>query len=220
MQIGHATIFVRPLQRNLNLDHEVQQGGSNELGGHLQKCLTCGEEFPFTRIKAHSDECVSGSQSINDVGVTTTESASRSEGRLFGMLTRLQRSETTRASNTTPQGHVAAPEIVDLVPTEERGFPDWKILSNPSDAAKTFKENILSQHATGKSLYLAMDLRDSAEDRERALLSFYKMANVEWACPLTCTLKGDPAIGDGVTRHFFATNMSKRQHGFEMNFGT
>lgn len=27
-------------------------------------------------------------------------------------------------------------------------------------------------------------------DRERALLSFYKMAHVEWACPLTCTLKG------------------------------
>lgn len=35
-----------------------------------------------------------------------------------------------------------------------------------------------------------MDLRDSAVDRERALLSFYKMAHVEWACPLTCTLKG------------------------------
>ncbi|KAF3841724.1 hypothetical protein F7725_023675 [Dissostichus mawsoni] len=29
---------------------------------------------------------------------------------------------------------------------------------------------------------------------------------------------GDPAIGDGVTRHFFATIMSKLQAGFEMKF--
>lgn len=97
-----------------------------------------------------------------------------------------------------------------------------------------------------------MDLRDSAVDRERALLSFYKMVHVEWACPLTCTLKGkllthtklkikdmfvffnfhlpdvcamcfafsgDPAIGDGVTRHFFAAIMSKVQYGFEIKFG-
>ncbi|CAB1422964.1 unnamed protein product [Pleuronectes platessa] len=29
---------------------------------------------------------------------------------------------------------------------------------------------------------------------------------------------GDPAIGDGVTRHFFATIMYKLQHGFEIHF--
>lgn len=54
-----------------------------------------------------------------------------------------------------------------------------------------FKEDILSQHATGKSLCLTMDLGDNAEERERAVLTFYKKANVEWACPLTCTLKGN-----------------------------
>ncbi|XP_059215999.1 uncharacterized protein LOC131993938 [Centropristis striata] len=31
-------------------------------------------------------------------------------------------------------------------------------------------------------------------------------------------LPGDPAIGDGVTRHFLATVMSKVQYGFEINF--
>ncbi|XP_031171600.1 uncharacterized protein LOC116061499 isoform X2 [Sander lucioperca] len=82
-----------------------------------------------------------------------------------------------------------------------------------------FKDNILNLHATGKPLSLAMDLGDSAEDRERAILYFYKKAHVEWASTLTCTLKGDPAIGDGVTRHFFATIMSKLQHGFDVSFG-
>ena len=61
---------------------------------------------------------------------------------------------------------------------------------NPTEAAKRFKEDIFKTHATGKPLSLTMDLGDSAEERERAILSFYKMANVDWACPLTCTLKG------------------------------
>jgi len=33
------------------------------------------------------------------------------------------------------------------------------------------------------------------------------------------SFSGDPAIGDGVTRHFFATIMSKLQHGLEMKCG-
>ncbi|KAK0152018.1 hypothetical protein N1851_006588 [Merluccius polli] len=142
--IGHATLFIRPLQRNLNLDPDSRPDCSNELIGPPQKCVGCGEEFPFSRIKAHSNECIRPSQSSGEVEVAT-ESANSS------------RSE------------------------------DWQVAPNSTEAAKRFKEAILSQHATGKSLSLTMDLRDCAVDRERALLSFYKMANVEWACPLTCT---------------------------------
>lgn len=36
---------------------------------------------------------------------------------------------------------------------------------------------------------MKMDVRDSEEDRERELLSFYKQQQ-EWACPLHCTLVG------------------------------
>lgn len=92
-----------------------------------------------------------------------------------------------------------------------RASMDWKTEPDTTKAAKRFEEDILNQHATGKPLSLAVDVGDSTEDREREILSFYKMAHVEWACPLTCTLRGDPAIGDGVTRHFFATIMSKLQ---------
>ncbi|CAM4568357.1 unnamed protein product [Leuciscus chuanchicus] len=58
-QIGHATIFIRPLQRNLNLDPICGPECSSELVGPVQKCVTCGEEFSFSSIKAHSDECMS-----------------------------------------------------------------------------------------------------------------------------------------------------------------
>lgn len=47
----------------------------------------------------------------------------------------------------------------------------------------------MNLHATGKALSLTMDVGDSMEDREREILSFYKMAHVEWACPLPCTLR-------------------------------
>jgi len=41
----------------------------------------------------------------------------------------------------------------------------------------------------GKPLRMRMDVRDSEEDRERDILSFYKRQQ-EWTCPLHCTLAG------------------------------
>lgn len=67
---------------------------------------------------------------------------------------------------------------------------DWKTEPRSVKAAKLFKEQLLNLHATGKPLSLTMDVGDSMEDREREILSFYKMAHVEWGCPLTCTLRG------------------------------
>ncbi|XP_076850662.1 G2/M phase-specific E3 ubiquitin-protein ligase-like [Brachyhypopomus gauderio] len=63
-----------------------------------------------------------------------------------------------------------------------------------------------------------MDIRDTEEDRERALLSFYKEQR-EWACPLQCALDGDAAVGQGVVRYFLTTIISKLQFGFSLNLG-
>ncbi|XP_076842990.1 uncharacterized protein LOC143487750 [Brachyhypopomus gauderio] len=228
-QIGHATIFIRPLQRNLNIEPVCQPECSSELVGPPQNCVTCEEEFPFSQIKAHSDECRRRLQSSVEVQMeVATECASTPKGEdgHVNSCTGIQETsntdvyvphQTITPAPVTPQGHVPTPQIVDLDPIGEQG--DWKIEPDPKEAARRFKEDILNKHATGKPLSFSMDLRDSAEDRERAILSFYKMAHVEWASPLTCTLRGDPAIGDGVIRHFFATAMSKLQNGFDICFG-
>nr|XP_055036497.1 G2/M phase-specific E3 ubiquitin-protein ligase-like [Misgurnus anguillicaudatus] len=157
-----------------------------------------------------------------------SSSAPQSEDRCVSMLTP-QESQTARASRTavtvahqgnmpapgTSQGRVSTPPvIINLDPTVDNC--DWKMEPDPTEAVKGFRYQILNEHATRKPLNLVMDLGDSSEDRERAIISFYKMAHVEWASPLTCTLKGDPAIGDGVTRHFFSTIMSKLQMGFDI----
>ncbi|KAI9541422.1 hypothetical protein NQZ68_029790 [Dissostichus eleginoides] len=57
-QIGHATVFIRPMQRTLNLDPACRSEGDNELIGPNQKCVICGEEFPFSRMKDHSNNCM------------------------------------------------------------------------------------------------------------------------------------------------------------------
>lgn len=66
---------------------------------------------------------------------------------------------------------------------------DWVLIKDPAQAAKVFRENLLREDASGTPLQLRMDVRDSEEDRDRALLSFYKQQQ-EWACPLHCTLHG------------------------------
>ncbi|MEQ2293323.1 hypothetical protein AMECASPLE_032153, partial [Ameca splendens] len=65
----------------------------------------------------------------------------------------------------------------------------WRLAKDPAQAAKRFKQKMLSEHASGKSLELKMDVKDTEEDRERALLSFYKHEH-QWACPLLSTLEG------------------------------
>ncbi|XP_076848299.1 uncharacterized protein LOC143493638 [Brachyhypopomus gauderio] len=95
---------------------------------------------------------------------------------------------------------------------------EWGLIENPVQASKVFKESLLGEHASGRPLKLKMDIRDTEEDRERALLSFYKEQR-EWACPLQCALDGDAAVGQGVVRYFLTTIISKLQFGFSLNLG-
>ncbi|KAK0145252.1 hypothetical protein N1851_015848 [Merluccius polli] len=96
--------------------------------------------------------------------------------------------------------------------------PKWKLIKEPAQAAKVFKENLLKEHASGTPLRMKMDVSDSEEDRERDLLLFYKRQQ-EWACPLHCILVGDVAVGEGVMRYFLTTVISKLQFGFSLDLG-
>ncbi|KAK1172655.1 hypothetical protein AOXY_G5289 [Acipenser oxyrinchus oxyrinchus] len=94
---------------------------------------------------------------------------------------------------------------------------EWELEPDPTRAAWLFKRTLLSHHETGKPLNLRMDIRESLEDQERALMTFYKAP--KWACPLKCTLEGDTAVGEGVSRYFFSKTISKLQFGFNLNLG-
>ncbi|XP_051989522.1 uncharacterized protein LOC127648798 isoform X2 [Xyrauchen texanus] len=215
-QIGHSTIFIRPLQRNLEVE-STSHPNRDELIGPPQKCVVCGDEFPFAEIKCHSDECMRSAEVSGEVvseRATQSATSSNTESRIVRQERNVSSASVRDRAMQVQGNHVS--QVITIDCEEGTELDDWKFEPDPTEALKKYREIILRKHETGKELSLQMDMRESPEDRERAILTFYKTANVEWACPLKCTLHGDPAIGDGVTRHVFATIMSKLQHGFEL----
>lgn len=57
-------------------------------------------------------------------------------------------------------------------------------------AVHSFIQSLLKEHKAEKPLHLHMDMRQDLEEREKALLCFYKRPNTDWACPFECTLHG------------------------------
>ncbi|CAL8387479.1 unnamed protein product [Boreogadus saida] len=64
-----------------------------------------------------------------------------------------------------------------------------------------------------------MDLASDVGDREKAVLTFYKIKRTKWAAPLHCVLEGDATIGDGVSRYFLSFAMNALRSGFSINVG-
>ncbi|KAL7404672.1 hypothetical protein ABVT39_017955 [Epinephelus coioides] len=95
----------------------------------------------------------------------------------------------------------------------------WKTIPDQAKAAQVYRKTVLEIHASGKPLYLRIDIRSSQLDQEMALIAFYKACSAEWANPLQCRLEGDPAIGEGVNRFVLSRIMEKLKYGFKINLG-
>lgn len=67
---------------------------------------------------------------------------------------------------------------------------DWRIVSDPKHAGWLFSQELLHRYKDSRSLSLSLDLRQSREEQDQALVSFYKSDGAQWAAPLTCMLKG------------------------------
>lgn len=93
----------------------------------------------------------------------------------------------------------------------------WITEEDPTKATKLFCASIREVHQDGDYLNLKMNLHESLEERNRALVSFYKRPKTQWANPLRCKLVGDMAVGDGVTRYVLATVMDCIQNGFQLS---
>lgn len=102
-----------------------------------------------------------------------------------------------------------------MLPHVEKG---WLTIPDSSKAISECAKNALHVHEMENPLLLTMDVRQSVSEQDKALISFYKRPNVEWARPLECRLEGDTAIGQGVLRFFLSTCMEKLVSGFCINF--
>nr|XP_046267505.1 uncharacterized protein LOC124071110 [Scatophagus argus] len=196
--IGQATLYIRPLQQDLPIHSE----NSHHASGPAITCITCQEEVMFSEMKRHRMTC-------NEAQTQDSDGGPKNEDR----------------GNPVNDDEVPGPSAVGAVQPvviEDCDYNetdnDWKLIKEPAEAAKVFKQNLLREHANGETLKMKMDIRDSEEEREQQLLSFYKQQQ-EWACPLNCTLAGDSAVGEGVMRYFMTTIISKLQFGFSLGLG-
>jgi len=70
-------------------------------------------------------------------------------------------------------------------------------------------------------ILLALNARDSDEDRDRCLISFYQdlREKKQWTARFKCRIIGDAAVGVGVARHILSSAISKLKNGFQLNLG-
>ncbi|KAL7401179.1 hypothetical protein ABVT39_024300 [Epinephelus coioides] len=173
-------------------------------------CITCQKEVPFAEMKLHRLSC-------NGTPIQELERGQEG-GRSENDRETAPVSDSVPVRPGTSAENAVVPAVTDKDLDHKETDNEWKLIKEPAQAAKVFKENLLREHASGKPLRMKMDVRDSEEDRERELLSFYKQPQ-EWACPLHCTLLGDVAVGEGVMRYFMTTIISKLQFGFSLDLG-
>ncbi|KAL2094414.1 hypothetical protein ACEWY4_009133 [Coilia grayii] len=95
-------------------------------------------------------------------------------------------------------------------------FTDWRSIEAASAAAVLFKSELLQEAAVELPIRACIDLGTDLVTQTRDILQLYKVPEMNWARPLHCSLKGDPAIGVGVERHFLSLEISKLQQGFNI----
>lgn len=67
---------------------------------------------------------------------------------------------------------------------------EWKREPDVKMAAQMFRNYKLKDADQKPTLVLTLDLHNTEEERERAIISFYKQTNVDWTRPFEVCLKG------------------------------
>ena len=68
----------------------------------------------------------------------------------------------------------------------------WKTADTPLEAMQLFLDELRQEGEHQPSLLLSLDARDDDEDRESALISFYKEMRLksQWTAPFKCRILG------------------------------
>ncbi|XP_026101665.1 uncharacterized protein LOC113073000 isoform X1 [Carassius auratus] len=252
--LGKATIYIRPLQKDLCLE-PVWGSSADENDGPMVECMYCHNSFKHSNMQDHVDICTRDFGNTETPTVqaesdnhgkmdTSTERQTTSEGRghrhtqnetdMYRQTQiessqhterqtdrwpqtdsdhhRLQRQSRQREEQPSTSSYNGSVNIFQS--PEKSHNAEWKAEKDPEKAAETYRRDLLQQSETYRSLKYVMDMHESPEEKERAVVVFYKQNNINWASPFCVFLKGDPAVGDGVNRFFFTFGISKLQSGF------
>ena len=67
---------------------------------------------------------------------------------------------------------------------------EWKLEPDAKAVAKMFQTHLLKDADQKPTLKLTLDMHVTEEDRERAIIGFYKQTNIDWTRPFEVQVKG------------------------------
>ncbi|XP_023818441.1 G2/M phase-specific E3 ubiquitin-protein ligase-like [Oryzias latipes] len=178
----------------------------------MDSCPICGETFSTDLMPLHASSC---GESFPQMDYVTQIPVEPSTSRGVPISSSIP--ESSSSSNfslltfSSPQSRSSQPSPA--------GNDGWKRAEDPERASVLYRRFLLEQKEGEPTLKVKLDLRESVEEQEERLISFYKVHKVDWARPLHCRLEGDVATGEGVKRHFFSLVIQKLQTGFSLDFG-
>ncbi|CAL8235939.1 unnamed protein product [Boreogadus saida] len=140
-------------------------------------------------------------------------SAAQSSAQSAAPTSAAQSAASTSAAQTSAASTSSTGRVSEICNEE------WKLEPDTKAAAKMFQTHLLKDADQKPTLKLTLDMHVTEEDRERAIIGFYKQTNIDWTRPFEVQLKGDCAIGDGVKKYFFSLCLNKLQTGLHLHLG-
>nr|XP_055057119.1 uncharacterized protein LOC129441489 [Misgurnus anguillicaudatus] len=246
---GKNILFLVPLQEEM--DTQPLPYNSAEFSKMPKvPCVTCNTTMPLQMLALHAEECQLNSNK-NDIVIVENESEDDNTEEVvtntaetktledsLGMCPICQKelpmsvlpyhcslcADRSFSNDKVSEDDIEQPgpsSTARMSTSSEQLNEEWKTVENPQEAVRLFLEQLREGGKRQPSLLLSLDARDTDEERDRSLISFYKQRREkqQWAAPFSCHIQGDAAIGIGVTRHILSTTIAKLKHGFKLNCG-
>ncbi|XP_038554096.1 uncharacterized protein LOC119887344 isoform X2 [Micropterus salmoides] len=228
---GKNIVFVVPLQEKLSTEPLFYD--SVEFAKMPQsKCITCGSQMPLQLLPLHVEGC-NGAVTESESGTCLDEECSvleqpvsstigMDESLVCPICLALYPADVLPSHASTCGDSVAAsPPRGEELPghsvPQSSAASTWATEVDPQKACQLFREDLLNRYSESPRLSLSLDMFDAEDEQDSAFISFYKQNNVNWAAPFKCRLRGDAAVGDGVSRHVLSMAMQKLKTGFRIN---
>ncbi|CAL8388583.1 unnamed protein product [Boreogadus saida] len=134
---------------------------------------------PTSASQSAAPTSAAQSSAQSSAPTSAAQSSAQSSASTSAAQSSAQSSASTSAASTSSTGRVS-----DICNEE------WKLEPDTKAAAKMFQTHLLKDADQKPTLMLTLDMHVTEEDRERAIIGFYKQTNIDWTRPFEVQLKG------------------------------
>nr|XP_023665259.1 uncharacterized protein LOC111842646 isoform X1 [Paramormyrops kingsleyae] len=143
-------------------------------------CPICNVPYPLKDLPLHASLCGEGPLGLPDLGMEPCTSSAAS----------------------------AFQSVLPMASPLSPGTDAWKSVQDPQKALQLFLEQLKQEGGRQSSLFLSLDATDNEEERDGALIRFYKedRERNQWTAPFHCSIKPSPASHYTVWPHVSSAN--------------